>query len=298
VLFIIGRLNSPNAMTRQMGKQADERPRPRVRRDHEGIAVPGQRFTTTEGGTLMVLWDMGERYVEVELDQKRIATFDDFEALRTAGQAWLDEQGRQLDFYAVKGSLGTEMVVRTGGVDLEAHPVEFFRSPALQNVQALGSQIRPPGPRDGLSLDIHGRLMVDGQKIDQHLIDKPRLRKIDQATLSQARFWAGFISAFPVLLYVFVAVQLLSGNEGLLSSGIAKAFILGGLIFDSFSLFFAFRKKPRFGPAMCLVVIRCIANPIIGWIIMYFAIKRLSAGNGAAEDIRYNAWLLKHATVE
>ncbi len=132
--------------------------------------MPEQKFSDSISGVEVVVisWDMGMRAVEVAFGGDLLTQITDLELLRT-GVFGTAPDGSRLIVRMTRSGTGDLFDVDHDGTPMVGGHVNFAASgPQVGEVAKAG--VRRSTPRaDGLGLDAHGRLVVDGHRVDDRI---------------------------------------------------------------------------------------------------------------------------------
>ena len=133
--------------------------------------MPEQKFSDAISGVEVVVisWDMGMRAVDVAFGGDLLTQITDMEMLRT-GVFGAAPDGSRLIVRMTLSGTGYLFDVDHDGAPLVGGHVNFAASgPRVGEVAQAG--VRRSTPRaDGLGLDAHGRLVVDGRRVDDRVL--------------------------------------------------------------------------------------------------------------------------------
>lgn len=270
--------------------------------------MPGQFFVDEFGRQVVLIrWDMGVKFVDIEFAGARLARLDGPDILLTTGMQGAAPDGNHLVVGATRESGPITFHVQHAGRYLEPEPVDYaMHPPVVEIIDALNSTGRSGASQAGLSMDAKGRLMKDGLVVnDTVLTYAAGARKIDYKAITTGRIWIGIVAGLSLPIVGLLAVfGAFAGLFALASPDVALldklrvvgvvTYVMALLIVLVLSLVMAFKKQPSFGVAKLAMFLCLFGSPIFGWAIMYFGLKALGRAQDQAASIAYNAERAKH----
>jgi hypothetical protein len=268
--------------------------------------MPGQYFVDGAGRQVVLIrWDMGMRYVDIEFAGNRLVRLDGPEVLLTTGMQGAAPDGNLLVVAATRETGPVTFSVQHAGQQLDAQPVDYaMHPPVVEIIDALNSGGRVGASQAGLSMDAKGRLMKDGLVVDDTVLTYAAgARKINYQAITTGRIWVGVVAGLSLPLLILVAIVMSLGSVFLLASPDLslgdKARVLFGVVYtvavlvlNVLSAVFAFKRVPSFSAGKLLFFVS-----FIWWAILYFGIKALGNAQDQAESIAYNDARERHLGV-
>ena len=158
--------------------------------------MPEQKFSDPVTGSevVVVSWDMGMRAVDIAFGGTLLTQVTDLGPLRETGMQGAAPDGSRLVVRLTRGENGEVFTVERSGVQLTGGHVNFAAAgPRIGDAVMAG--VRSVTPRtDGVGLDAHGRLVVNGQVIDERAAGLATEAPIAKGAIESGRTWLLVIS--------------------------------------------------------------------------------------------------------
>ncbi len=194
--------------------------------------MPEQKFSDSISGAEVVVisWDMGMRAVDVAFGGDLLTQITDMELLRT-GVFGAAPDGSRLIVRMTRSGTGDVFDVDHDGTPLVGGHVNFAASgPQVGEVAKAG--VRRSTPRaDGLGLDAHGRLVVDGHRVDDRDLSGVGAKSSKAADIRSGQTWLLVMAILNTVVVVLGAFLVFAVSR--LASRVAKATPGGAVQVDS-----------------------------------------------------------------
>jgi hypothetical protein len=165
--------------------------------------MPGQFFCDEYGQkVVLVKWDMGMKYIDIEFGGVRLVRLEGAETLLTTGMEGAAPDGSHLSVYASRETGPVTYRVARNGQELQGLPIEHsMHPPVVELIDAMTGHSRAAGSQGGLSMDSKGRLIKDGKVVDDTVLTYAAgERKIDQGAIRNGRIWVVFYTVIATLM--------------------------------------------------------------------------------------------------
>lgn len=174
--------------------------------DEGKASVPEQKFSDPVSGSevVVVSWDMGMRAVDIAFGGTLLTQVTDLGPLRETGMQGAAPDGSRLVVRLARGENGEVFTVERSGVQLVGGHVNFAAAgPRIG--EAVMAGVRSVTPRaDGVGLDAHGRLVVNGQVIDERAAGLASEAPVAKSAIESGRTW---LLVFAILNTVGLALM-------------------------------------------------------------------------------------------